>query len=73
MRLATGMTLLLKLKARADRSTAMISNGRMNRSNPMPADFIATNSKVSPRFPNVMIDDSKTASGNANGTSVALR
>ena len=36
-----------------------------------PADFIATNSYFSARFPKVIIEDSKTEIGNANGTSLA--
>ena len=39
----------------------------------MPADLIATNSKLSPRLPNVIKEESNTANGNANGTKVALR
>jgi hypothetical protein len=38
----------------------------------MPADFIATSSKVSPRFPNVINEDINTASGNDKGTNTAL-
>jgi hypothetical protein len=38
----------------------------------MPADFIATSSYVSPRLPKVMSEESKTASGRANGTKAAL-
>ena len=45
----------------------------MNLNKPIPADLIATNSKLSPRFPNVMIADNKIASGNAKGTRVALK
>lgn len=44
----------------------------MNRNKEIPADFIATSSKLSPRFPNVINDDSRTANGNANGTSAAV-
>jgi len=44
----------------------------MNRNNEMPADFMATSSKLSPRFPNVINDESKTANGRANGTSAAV-
>jgi len=44
----------------------------MNRGKEMPADFIATSSKLSPRFPNVINDESKTANGNASGTRAAV-
>ena len=50
---------------------AVTINGRMNRNKGMPADLIATNSKVSPRFPKVIIEESKTASGSDKGTMVA--
>ena len=52
---------------------AVINSGLIKRINPIPADLIATNSKLSPRLPKVMIDDNKIASGNASGTSVALK
>src|SRR5688572_260352 len=48
------------------------NNGRINRSNEMPADLMATNSKLSPRLPNVIREESSIARGNANGTSTAL-
>ena len=47
-------------------------SGRINRSRDIPADFIATNSKLSPRLPNVISEESKTASGSASGTRTAL-
>ena len=37
----------------------------------IPAAFIAVSSLLSPRFPNVMSDDSRMASGNALGTSIS--
>ena len=37
----------------------------------MPADLKETNSKCSPRFPKVIIEANKTASGNAKGTMLA--
>ena len=52
--------------------TETTSNGLMKRSKEMPADFIATNSKLSPRLPNVMIEDIKIDNGNANGIAVAV-
>ena len=44
----------------------------MNRNKEIPADFIATSSKLSPRFPNVINDESNTANGSAKGTNTAL-
>jgi hypothetical protein len=64
---------LLNANARPDNKIAVTSNGRINRNNPIPADLIATSSKVSPRLPNVIMDDNKTANGRASGTSVALK
>ena len=48
-----------------------INKGRIKRKREIPADLMATSSNLSPRFPKVIIDESKTASGNANGTRVA--
>lgn len=50
---------------------AVIKSGRIKRDKEIPADFMATNSKVSPRFPNVIIDDNNIANGRAKGISVA--
>ena len=47
-------------------------NGRINLSKEMPADFIATSSKLSPRLPNVMMDEIKIAIGMAKDDKVAL-
>ena len=44
----------------------------MNLNNGMPEDLMATNSKLSPSLPNVIIDESKMAIGNASITMVAL-
>jgi len=71
LRLATGITLLLKRKARPLRKIVTIKIGRMNRNKGMPADLIATSSKDSPRLPKVMMDDNRMASGKASGTTVA--
>ena len=51
---------------------AMINIGRINLSNDIPEDFIATNSNLSPILPKVIMDDSKMDMGNAYGTSVTL-
>ena len=45
--------------------------GRMNRKSEMPDDLIATNSKLSPKLPNVMIDEIKIAMGMAKVRNVA--
>jgi hypothetical protein len=47
-------------------------NGRMNLNNEMPADFIATNSKLSPKFPNVMMEEINIAMGSASVIKEAL-
>lgn len=44
------------------------NSGCIKRSKGMPADLIATNSKLSPRLPKVIIDDNSKASGKASGT-----
>jgi len=38
-------------------------NGRIKRNREMPDDFTATSSKLSPRLPNVMMDEIKMAMG----------
>jgi len=48
------------------------NKGLINRNNEIPADFMATNSKLSPRLPKVMMEEIKIASGNANGIAVAV-
>jgi hypothetical protein len=47
-------------------------NGRMNRNKDMPADLIATNSKLSPRLPNVIMEEIKMAMGMARVSKDAL-
>ena len=47
-------------------------NGRIKRSNDIPDDLIATNSKLSPRLPNVMIDEMRMAMGMASVSNDAL-
>ena len=70
LRLATGIILFAKRKATPLRKIVVMSKGRMKRIKGIPADFIATSSKVSPRLPNVMIEERSNASGNASGTQV---
>lgn len=44
---------------------AKIKSGRMKRISGMPADLMAMSSKLSPRFPNVMIEENSNANGMA--------
>lgn len=64
---ATGITLLSKMKAIIVIKQDIRIKGRINRNKEMPADLIATISKVSPRLPNVMMLDNNIASGNTKG------
>jgi hypothetical protein len=68
----TGMMKLENKKAIPVIKIETIKMGRINRSNEIPDDLIATSSKLSPRLPNVMMDESKSANGSANGTSEAV-
>jgi hypothetical protein len=47
-------------------------NGLMNRNNDIPEDLMATSSKLSPRFPKVMIEEIKMAIGIASISNEAL-
>ena len=47
------------------------TSGRIKRSKEMPEDLIATNSKLSPRLPNVMIEEMRIAMGMASVSNVA--
>ncbi len=58
--------------ANTDMQAATMSNGLMKRNSEIPADLIATNSKLSPRLPKVIIDDIKIDSGSAKGMAVAV-
>ena len=51
---------------------AIKNNGLINLNNGIPEDLIATSSKLSPSLPNVIIEESKIAIGNASITIVAL-
>jgi hypothetical protein len=68
LRLATGIILFANKNEIPPIRIAIINNGCIKRSKAMPADFMATNSKLSPKCPNVIIDESKRASGKARGT-----
>ena len=48
------------------------NKGRIKRSKEIPEDLMATNSKLSPRLPNVIIEESKIAIGIASISRVAL-
>ena len=48
--------------------TATIKSGLIKRSRGIPADLMATNSKLSPRLPKVMMEESSKARGKARGT-----
>lgn len=67
---ATGIILLAKKNATILKMIVTINTGRIKRINGTPADLMATNSKVSPNLPNAIMDDSKSANGNASGTHV---
>ena len=47
-------------------------NGRINLSREIPADLMATSSKLSPRLPKVIIDEIRIAMGIANVSREAL-
>lgn len=66
------MKLFAKRKASTQSNIEIKNTGLINRNSEMPADLIATSSKLSPRFPNVMSEESNTANGKARGTSVAI-
>ena len=59
------------MKAPTDTHNTKIANGRITLCNEIPADLKETNSKCSPKFPNVIRDASNTERGNANGTTLA--
>ena len=48
------------------------TSGRIKRNSEMPDDLIATNSKLSPRLPNVMMDEMRMAMGIASVSMEAL-
>ncbi len=66
------MILFANTKAIPQRKTINMRTGLMNRNNDIPDDLIATNSNLSPRLPNVINEENKTASGSASGTNEAL-
>ena len=56
------------IKVMPQRNKATMARGRMNLSRDMPADLMATNSKLSPKLPKVMMDEKSNANGSAVGT-----
>ena len=67
-----GMILLEKRKARPLIKIEMISKGRIKRNSGMPAAFIATSSKLSPRLPNVIMEEKRRERGSAIGTQISV-
>ena len=70
LRLATGITLLLKTNATPAIMVMKMNSGSIKRINDMPEDFIATSSKFSPISPKVIMEASNMLSGRASGTRV---
>ena len=67
-RFTTGIILFAKRNAIPAIKRVTINKGCIKRNSGIPADFIATSSKLSPRLPKVIILESSRASGNARGT-----
>ena len=59
------MILLENKKAIPAKKIEKINKGRMNLIRGMPAALIAMSSKLSPKFPKVMMDEKSNAKGNA--------
>ena len=71
-KLATGIKKLEMQKATPAMNIDTINRGLINRNREMPADLMATNSKLSPKLPKVMIDEIKIAKGSASGIAVTV-
>jgi len=69
---ATGITKFWIRNAVMQIKKLMNTKGRMNRSNEIPADLMATSSKLSPRLPKVIMEESKIAKGRARGMAVTV-
>ena len=69
--LAIGNTLLENQKENNPINKERKARGRISEVTDIPADFIATISYFSPRLPNVINEESKTARGKANEKNVA--
>jgi hypothetical protein len=61
----TGMILFANKKASPANKIANKNKGRINRVNGIPAAFMATNSKLSPKLPKVIMDENSNANGSA--------
>ena len=72
LRFAKGITLFAKKKLIKQRIIEKKTRGLIKRSREIPEDLIATSSKLSPRFPNVMIEEMSMAIGIASIKSEAL-
>ena len=59
------MILFENKKATPAKNKAKMNSGRIKRIKGIPAALIATNSKLSPRLPNVMIEENNKANGSA--------
>jgi hypothetical protein len=71
-KLATGIKKFEMQKAMPAMSIEIINKGLINRNREMPADLMATNSKLSPKLPKVMMDEIKIANGSASGIAVTV-
>ena len=61
----TGTMLFANKKAMPVNNKAKRNRGRIKRIKGIPAALIATNSKLSPKFPNVMMEEKSNAKGSA--------
>jgi hypothetical protein len=61
----TGIILFANKNAMPDKKSVKINKGRMNLTNEMPAALMAINSKLSPKFPKVIMEENNNANGNA--------
>ena len=61
----TGMILLANKNAMPAKKIVKINKGRMNRTSGIPAALMATSSKLSPKFPKVMMEEKSKAKGRA--------
>ena len=64
----TGITLFWKKKAPTLTNSSVTIKGRMICINDTPADFMASNSRRSPKFPKVINEANRIAKGSAIGT-----
>ena len=64
----TGIILLANKNASPLKKIVITTSGRIKRTSGIPAALIATSSKDSPKFPNVMMEEKRSASGSATGT-----